>query len=308
MEFLKIAVAIPSYSREELLLKLIESVPISWQVFVSDNDSSLLPMMRTFGPNVFVSHVPNLIPIFANWNRALSLVGAQTTHVLIPSNDDLFLPTICDSVTQAVSQYPAVDVFIFGCDFCDGEGGVWPGYRPKRLELLENGGGFLKFIRGVDVRMPGIVFRKEFLLRIGAFDERFQLTAADSELIQRALLLGTVLFVPKVIGLYRVWSGALTHSKQASDQWIDEVVLWTDKIANLLNSGHHPGNRHVNIQRFKDEILARNLLAGLHNLIAKNDLYSAKKFMARYPIPAKADLLTRIRLMRCGWLLRNIIV
>ncbi len=300
----EIAVAIPTYKRKELLLRLIGSIPQEWSVFVSDNESSLVPLKGSLGPKVVVSHSPTLIPMFANWNRALSLVDEDATHVFIPSDDDLFLPVAREAVQLALQQYPESDIFIFGCDFFDEYDRCWKGYCPETLQAFASGDGFLKFWRGVDARMPGILFRKSFLNRIGAFDERFELTAADSDLIQRALLLGSSVFVPQVIGQYRIWSGSLTYARQATDLWMKEVTLWTDKIATLLASGHQPQTRNVNIDAYRDEIVAQNLLAGLHNLIAKGERKQALAFLERHRMPTRARLRTRLKLLRYRWNLR----
>lgn len=293
-----IAVAIPTYKRKELLARLIGSVPRRWQVFVSDNDSSLAPLESKFGEHVVVSHAPALIGMFANWNRALSLVDSRCTHVFVPSDDDLFLPEAEDTVDQALRHYPDADVFVFGCDFFDEQDRRWGGYAPSTFESLAPGEGFLRFVAGVEARMPGVLFRREFLTRIGAFDERLELTAADSELVQRALLLGRSVFIPKVIGLYRVWSGSLTHARQATDQWMEEVALWTDKIVTLLQKGHQPASRRIDVRRYRDEIIARNLLAGLENLLRKGEPEQARDFLRRHPTPMRASLRTRLQLLR----------
>ena len=167
------------------------------------------------------------------------------------------------------------------------------------------GDGFLPFETGVSARMPGVLFRTDFLRRIGGFDERFELTASDSEMIQRAALLGSTAFVPAVIGMYRVWTGSLTHARQATDLWMTEVGLWTDKIGALLQGGHQPTSRHVDVRRYKAEILALNLLAGLNNLRAKGAAAEARAFLARHPVPAGARLKTRLRLLRCRMALRG---
>jgi len=305
MDQFKIAVAIPTYKRRELLARLIDSISTTWQVFVSDNDSSLLPLDESFGDHVSVSHASELVSMFANWNRALSLVGGDCTHVFIPSDDDLFLPNAEEAVSRTLAQHPDADVVVFGCDLFDENGTRWSGYRPSHMEAFAPGDGFLKFINGVDARMPGVLFRHDFLKRIGAFDERFELTAADSDLVQRALLLGRAVFVPEVIGLYQIWSGSLTHARQATDQWLSEVELWTHKIAELLRTGHQPPSRRVNIKRYCDEIYARNLLAGLSNLHKKGESLAARAFLARHPIPRHTRLLTRLRLLKMRWLLRG---
>lgn len=298
MASFKIAVAIPTYKREELLRRLIGTVPSEWHIFVSDNDSSLHPLNLSLGERVTVSHSPSLVGMFANWNRALSLVSPECTHVFIPSDDDVFLPNAQRIVSGALQHFPEADIFVFGCDLFDETGKTWHGYRPQALEAFEGGDGFLKFEEGVDARMPGILLRRNFLERIGAFDERLELTAADSELVQRALLLGRSVFVPDVIGLYQVWSGSLTHARQATDLWLKEVSYWTGKVADLLRSGHQPRSRRVNVERYRDEIYARNLLAGLRSLHQKGEVQDARAFMARHPVPRHATLRTRLRLLR----------
>lgn len=300
-----VAVAIPTYARKDLLTRMVDSIPVSWKVFVSDNASSLVPMERALGENVVVSHSPTMVPMFANWNRALSLVDSDCTHVFIPSDDDIFLPNALKTVSEALVRHPEADIFVFGCDFLDGDDHTWKGYCPERLETLAAGEGFLRFSTGVEARMPGVLFRKVFLDRIGAFDERFELTAADSDLVQRALLLGRSVFVPSVIGLYRIWPGSLTYAKQASDLWMNEVRLWTEKIMKLLVDEDRANRLRINICQYQDEILAQNLLAGLNSLLTKGEHEKAQAFMSRHHIPARARLRTRLRLLRCKWKLRS---
>lgn len=303
MSDVKIAAAIPTYKREQLLRRLISSIPASWHAFVSDNDSSLFPLECSLGEHVTVSHSPNLIGMFENWNRALSIVSPDFTHVFIPSDDDIFLPDAERIVERVLQRFPDFDIFVFGCDLFDETGRRWRGYRPVKLKAFDVGDGFLEFELGVDARMPGILFRRDFLDRIGTFNESLELTAADSDLIQRALLLGRSVFIPDVIGLYQIWSGSLTHSRQATDQWLSEVELWTNKIAELLRTGHQPPSRRVNIKRYRDEIYAKNLLAGLSNLLKKGEPQNARIFLARHPVPRHTTLLTRLRLLRIRWML-----
>lgn len=297
----KIAVAIPTYKRKELLQRLIASVPNDWHIVVSDNESSLAPLAESLGSNVRVSHSPTLVPMFANWNRALSLVDTDSTHVFIPSDDDLFLPSAQKVVERTLATYPDADIYVFGCDFFDEHDRRWKGYCPAAKQYFAQSNGFLTFAKGVDARMPGILMRKAFLDQIGTFDERFELTAADSELVQRALLLGTSVFIPEVIGLYRIWTGSLTHARQATDLWMQEVDLWTGKIAELLLAGHLPPRSNVDIDRYRAEIFALNLLAGLRNLIAKRQFQEARNFLRRHPMPQHTTLQTRLRMLRTRW-------
>ena len=293
-----IGVAVPAYSRPELLTQLIGTIPATQPVFVSDNAGSMRSHSFAFGCNVTISHAETLIPMFANWNRALSLVTEQVTHVLIPSDDDLYLPQAFDHMATAISVHPDADIYVFGCDLVDGAGNQRRGYVPKCREFLDQGRGFFKFEHGVDARMPAVMFRKDFLAEIGAFDETFQLTAADSDLIQRALLLGRSVFVPRVVGLYRVWAGSLTHSRQATSEWMREIDLWTDKIIRLLENGQRPAGDVVDVERFKDEIVAQNLLSGIAGLIARGEYNSARAFISQFQVPASAKFRTKLSLAR----------
>lgn len=293
----RVAVAIPTYARKEMLFRLIGSLPPDWQVFVSDNNASLVPLGDSLGPHVTVSHSDHLIPMFANWNRALSLVEGSCSHVFIPSDDDLYLPIAGTAVADALARHSDADMFVFGCDFFNEQDKRWGGYCPSMHEALVDGQGFLKFIGGVDARMPGILFRKTFLDRIGAFDERFELTAADSELIQRAALMGRTVFIPTVIGLYRIWSGSLTSSRQATELWMNEVDVWTGKIAELLLNSHQLSDRGINPWRFQDEIYIANLRAGIGSLKSRGIYFGAWRHLLTSRYPYRASLLSQLKLL-----------
>jgi hypothetical protein len=105
MGLYKIAVAIPTYRRPELLLEMTRSLPAQVPISVSDNGGSLLGLNVPFGSNVSVHHANQLLPIFANWNRAVSLVPDDATHVLIPSDDDLYLGTAFKIINQAIVPF-----------------------------------------------------------------------------------------------------------------------------------------------------------------------------------------------------------
>jgi hypothetical protein len=244
---------------------------------------------------VRISHASTLIDVLKNWNRALSLAQSECTYVFITSDDDLYLPGCSLIVEDALSKFPEADIFVFGCDIVDNIGSRQTGYCPSSYELLDNGDGFLKFVNGVDARMPAILFRTDFIRQIGSFCESFKVTAADSELIHRALLLGRSAFIPHTIALYRVWPGSATYTAQASDEWIAEVTEWTRMIANLINSGHQPKAKRVDVSLFRNEILARNLYAGAASLYRKGEYRQAQLFLRRHPLPNRYSTLIRLR-------------
>lgn len=297
MTSVKIAVAIPTYRRPELLLELTRSIPSYVPISVSDNAASLSGMTSSFGRNVSIHHADRLLPIFVNWNRAVSFIPDDATHVLVPSDDDLYLPNALQTISQALKKYPAADMIVFGCDFIDEKGKTWRGWCPEKAEICGPGDGFPYFEAGVAARMPGILFRTDFFRKIGGFDENFELTASDSEMIQRATLLGNTAFVPTVIGMYRVWTGSLTHERQATNLWMQEVTNWTEKIAKLLSDGHQPRARKINVGRFQDEIYTTNLRAGIAALRLRGEYFGAWRHFLANRYPYRADLLSQAKLL-----------
>ena len=279
----KIAIAIPTYNRNNLLLRLISTIPNNVKVFISDNGSYVTPEIETQFNNLKVLKHSKVISIFENWNSALAAVN-DCDYLAIPSDDDLYVSDQFQTI-QAVIDNNDADVFVFGNNFVNENDQVTGSFCPDKLEVFESPNGFRKFRFGVDVRMPSVFFKKSFLDELGYFDEKlFTLTAADSELVQRALLTGKVIFVPEIVSSYRVWSGSLTDQRIASAHWMREVDAWTNKISSLalvrLNDVEYSS---FNWKQYKDEIFARNLLAGMSNL------YKAKKY---------ADLLTHFKTMR----------
>ncbi len=141
--------------------------------------------------------------------------------------------------------------------------------------------------------MPSVFFKKRFLDKIGYFDDKkFSLTAADSELIQRALLLGKVVYVPEIVSSYRVWQGSLTYEKIASSEWLEEIELWHEKISMLGI------NNSVNIfdwKYYRGEIFARNLLAGLSNLYTKGEYKQLQHHFSKMKTPRISSYNNKIK-------------
>ena len=109
---------------------------------------------------------------------------------------------------------------------------------------------------------------------------------------------GKVVFVPKIVSSYRTWSGSLTDKRIATKHWMKEIDIWTNKIIKLANIKLKKEDNTFNWDRYKDEIYARNLLAGMNNIYkSKNfkDVYTYHK-SCRYP--KYALLKTKIRIWK----------
>ncbi|MDY4368051.1 hypothetical protein SNR26_10000 [Pectobacterium brasiliense] len=290
----KIGIAIPTYNRVEHLTRLVDSIPQSINLGISDNGAYIKDSLKWDNAKV-VQHV-EVIPMFNNWNESISILE-DCDFLAITSDDDFYLENAFDVVSEYINAYDC-DMFIFGCNTIDENDFVTGRYCPEKLELLMPGAGIKYNFYHIPVRMPAIFFKKTFLEKIGCFDvENFKITASDSELIQRALILGKSLYVPIVIANYRMWGGNATSNTIATKQWLMEIKNWTGKIKKLALEINNDALK-LDWTKYEDEVLALNILAGLSLLRRKKEY---EKLLAHYRmsgIPKKARLITKLRIIK----------
>lgn len=291
-----IQVAIPTYNRELYLSKLISSVPSYINIYISDNGSFVTQQFKDkFSNCSFISH-PEVIGIFNNWNSAA--ISTTSEWIIIPSDDDIFFDGAFDTITTYINKYPDADIIIFGHKIIDDNDALSQGWMPFKEEVFEPPMGYEKFKYGVEARMPCMVFKNDFIKKLGYFDTYFKLTASDSDLVQRSLLQGKSVFVPKIIGAYRVWKGNLTSQKVATKLWLDEIDYWQQKIATLNTQQHLNVNIRTTPFNIADEVFARNLLYGVRSIRKSKGFSKAFKFLTSVRFPYKAKIKTQLRIIK----------
>lgn len=279
-----------------MLLKLLASIPDAYDVYVSDNGGFTDRKLLGTRQHMSIATTDTVIPMFANWNRAMH--GPQTEYVVIPSDDDLYLENGFATIEAELRKNPEADVLVFGHRNIDESDRTLSSWAPSQYRQFDAPHGFDVFRFGVEARMPSIVFRKSLLDRIGYFDENFQQTAADSDLVHRALLLGTSVFVPSIVSCYRVWNKGGTALTIASDTWLNEVARWTGKIASLAGTELRNANKVFDAQQFMDEIYARNLMSGVANKLKTEGGGSARRYLFRHRYPRRATVVTHLNLVK----------
>lgn len=296
MDGKNINVCIPTYNRENMLARMLKSIDESISIVVSDNGGFVTKKMAGHYPNVLFKPSLQVLEMFTNWNEAILLSDAE--YVVIPSDDDLYLENSFDAIISEINKSLDIDVLIFGHHVIDENDVIMSTWKPDRYECFEAPQGFKVFEYGVEARMLSIVFKRSFLDKIGLFDENFKLTAADSDLIQRALLLGNVKFIPTVISCYRIWNGGATARTLASKQWLDDIKYWTNKVSALAETQYSKQNMKFDSKTYSDEILAKNILAGAHILLSRGKTTDARNFILTAGIPAFCTISTKCNLYK----------
>ncbi|HFG1965542.1 TPA: glycosyltransferase family A protein [Vibrio cholerae] len=224
---LKIDVCIPTYNRPRDLDTLVNSIPNDIGIWISNNGSYI--SNSDFKRHVNIINNENLIPMFDNWNNAVSRSDAD--FVFITSDDDIYFDGAFEVVKKAIKKNPNIGVFIWGCNFVNESYETIKTIKQVGEDtVLGNEDAFNKHSYSVDVRMPSFCISRELFLRIGGFPTEMTLTASDSCLVQKALLSGDVYFGKEIISGYRVWSNSLTSQRNATKQWFEELDMWISEI------------------------------------------------------------------------------
>ncbi|MNZ10373.1 hypothetical protein D3C78_272160 [compost metagenome] len=292
---MKFNICIPSYKRESLLQVMINSISDDILVCISDN-GDFYKKNRTFHgkANVFIHGCAPVIPMFSNWVRAASL--SEEPFFFLPSDDDLYYQGLEVKVSKTVDSISDQDMsnvsmIVFGHNIIDEFGNVLSSWVPPVEGIFESKAAFEVFKFGVDARMPSILINKEKYQNVGGINTAFQLTAADSELIQKLALTGKVIFSKEIISAYRVWPGSLTHKKIASEEWSREIELWMSNIVPLLYAEKYSSSF---IKEVTDEIRLRNIITGVSYA---DGIKSLIQFLFIKKYPRHAKMKTHMRLI-----------
>jgi len=292
----QLSIVIPTRNRNHLLAALLDTVQgVADEVVVRDNANGVARELVTRYPTVQWIFGPE-VPVLENWRICLD--AAKCEFVAIPSDDDLYTPTLKPVLDNLGPEAANADVVIAGHKTIDEDGRMLGEWRPPRAEVLAPPHGFVRFQFGVPARMPSIFFRNAFLRRIGSLDTSFRVTASDSELVQRALLKGTVAFVPEVVAAYRIWPGGSTALTQMTSQWMEEIEKWSRMIAPLATQECGHAGIAFAPRLFADELFATNLIAGMQRCAVPGKHIEALRFLRTMRIPWHAKLRTRLSLAR----------
>lgn len=295
---INIGIAVPTYNREDQLGTLLTAIPEDISIYVSDNGAYLSPEFKAKFPEVdFKTVTGEAVRMFQNWNLAARMV--REDWVVIPSDDDIYFDNSFEIIKKYTNIYSAADVVIFGHQTIDENYQKINEWKPRELVECSAPKGFECFKFDVCARMPSIFFKRSFLEELGYFDEHFKITAADSDLVQRALIKGRSVFIPEVVSGYRVWMGGATHNTIASAEWMREIDYWGEKIQNVLQEIPEYSKEAALIRA---ELYARNLLAGVSVSKRSGGYVAAWGHMKKCKYPYRALLRTQLRLL--SWLLR----
>ncbi|HKY63186.1 MAG TPA: glycosyltransferase family A protein [bacterium] len=185
MLFSDVTAVIPTYNRLEMLGEAVESVrrqslPPRQLIVVDDGSTDGTWDWLQSQKGLIALRQDNRGPAAA---RNLGAAAAETEYLAFLDSDDLWLPPKLETQTAFLEENPE-------CRFCQTEE-IW--YRngarvnPMKKHAKPSGQVFEACLSRCLISPSGVMFRREFFVELGGFDESFEV-CEDYELWLRASL------------------------------------------------------------------------------------------------------------------------
>jgi GT2 family glycosyltransferase len=226
-------VLVPTVGRMEFLPEakacLTRQTYADYRVLVLDNASP--PPAREFleqwalgDTRVSIARVDARVPMFANFNRGMRAV--KTPLVTFFHDDDVYLPTYLEVLTEALERHPEAAFAGSNYDLVDETGHITEERRWIRRTEPWSGPRYVEELvsRGRNpVPMPGLVFRRDAFGPDG-FDETLPIHFGDFVLLMRAAAArGMVACKEPVVRIRK-------HKNQASEIKLSESMAMRTEI------------------------------------------------------------------------------
>ncbi|WP_419801113.1 glycosyltransferase [Mucilaginibacter sp.] len=291
-----LTVVIPTFNRLDMLKKILDTIPRTIRVIISDNGSSVPDEFVSFYHDFTFVKTSRLLEPLENWNNCINLV--KTEWFTIPSDDDLYYCNSFELIAKYLKSDHLSDTLIFGHNVINETDKVIDSWKPNTYKKMSPPFSYSIFKYGVDARFPGLIFKKNIVMMNGGFDTSYKITAGDSKLIQQCLLKGTVTFIPEVLAAYRVWHNNSTTLTLGTTEWLNEIDRWQDEI--LVEAVFFFGIKGIKIDQknIKDEVYAKNLIGGILSNKRNSGFIRAVKFINSVRFPWRAKLSTKLRILK----------
>ena len=200
---LRVSVVIPAYNGAQFIGNALESVlsqslPADEIIVVNDgSEDATAEVLQAYAHQIQIIEQPNL-GVAAARNRGLA--AAQGELIAFLDQDDLLLPDKLKLQVDCLAQHPTVGMLHSGWRLVDATGQKLSDVEPwQDLPVLDAVG----WIRRMPVLFSAMLFRRDWLLRVGGLNSRFK-QVCDVELIQRLVLAGCEsVWLPQITVLYR---------------------------------------------------------------------------------------------------------
>ncbi|MBW4465215.1 MAG: glycosyltransferase [Pegethrix bostrychoides GSE-TBD4-15B] len=224
----RVTVVIPAYNGAQFIGAALESLlaqtrPAEQIIVVNDgSEDETAAVLQAYAAQICIINQPNL-GVAAARNRGLA--AAEGEFVAFLDQDDLLLPNKLKLQVDCLAQHPTAGLLHSGWRLVDEAGQTLSDVEPWRdLPVLDAAG----WIRRMPVLFSAMLFRRDWLMRVGGLSSRFK-QVCDVELVQRLVLAGCEsIWLPQITVLYRQHSGNDSRNTlvQAAECWAVQDELF----------------------------------------------------------------------------------
>lgn len=291
----EVTFVIPTYNRNDYLIKILNTLPSNANVIVSDNGGAVTQKIISSYENFIFIKPSKKLEMYENWNLCVNNV--KTKWFVIPSDDDLYYNKELYRFWDAIVEFKDCGTIIFGHNVIDEKDAVVSSWKPETLIKFNGPFGFDVFKYGVKARLPSIIFNTELAKSHGLFKEEYGYTAADSLLIQKCLLSSDSVFIPHIVSAYRIWPNNFTTKLISTVGWLERIDKWQNEIGPIALLKFKKSQIKFDVAKTKDEVYAQNLIGGLINL-GSQGLTTRYTFFKSVRYPFKASLITQLKVIK----------
>lgn len=235
-----VSIVIPTYKRPGMLQEAINSVLNqqgydNYEVIVLDNETDSNTetervLSAYYQKNILYYKNEKNLGMTGNWNRAIELARGEWVTIL--HDDDLLFPQFLEEMIRTVTNNPQIAMLASG---------VYSGkdirykFDSGKNVIIKN--TLANFILKNISPFPGILFRKDFALRLGGFDEDVY-PCADYEFWVKYHMEYNSYILNKTLAFYRMTETNTTKHLflniiNKSFEIKKEILLYIDNLSSL---------------------------------------------------------------------------
>lgn len=242
--------------------------------------------------------------MYADWNECLRHV--ETEYFYFLTSDDTCLPALASTAIAALDAYPSVDACHFQFNLIDETGAIMISHQAlvdKAFSLYSEGNqtahlrsGISEFMmhfvyRALYQTITSLVFRRRVIEGLGEFSSSYG-AIGDYDWTMRLGLYTDILFIPKLLATWRVYTGQATEDAMMPHITSNLLAIAQKNLELLKRSGkdrtfkHPPDDREI-LSDLRNEhacSLYRAIVASKTLTQALKHLSSLLKHYPLYPI------------------------
>ena len=273
-----ISIIVVCYNRAHLLPGTLDSVfqqsynPV--EIIVVDDASTdrTQSIIKQYGDRInYVRHEKNK-GVTAARNTGASIANGE--FIAYQDDDDIMVKNRITDLFKAFIDYPAAVLALGNWAEIDDKGvstgkdSIISGTDSKKPILIENGYEAVLWPR-IPAAPHTTLFRKIDGDKIGWFDERFQTAGEDKDFYARLAKLGTVIYIPQIVSLYRTGHNSLSGGNNPKLLY-SRVILFKKHLQSLSKNKTQ---------------LRKRLQIRMQNTLISLKLYSYQNKLQEHGIP-----------------------